>query len=160
MENPFPIKWQEVIHRDKDEEKHTADVKTDEGWTIEFQHSPFKPEERRNRNNFYKKIVWVADGLRREKDKPKLDKVLGEGGVISTDNFRFSYAYLPEDSRILREWMNSKVPVFFNLNESFLWFLLPIVLNDTVYLRQAENDFFIEAQTSNGFEDFLKFVYT
>lgn len=158
--NHFPIEWQEVIHRDEDGEKHIADVKTDEGWIIEFQHSPIKPEERGTRNKFYKKIIWVVDGLRRERDKPKLNKVLGEGGIISTDNFRFSYAHFPEESRILREWMNSEVPVFFDFNESSLWFLLPIVLNDTVYLLEVENDFFIEAQTSNVFEDFLKLVYT
>ncbi len=158
--NHFPKDWQEVIHQDESGEKHIADVKTDEGWAIEFQHSPIKPDERRTRNSFYKKIVWVVDGSRRERDKPKLDKIFSERGSIRTDNFCFSYTEFPEDSRILREWMNSEVPVFFDFNESSLWFLLPTVLNGNVYLLQVENDFFIDAHTSNGFESFLIFVYT
>ena len=66
--NQFPKEWQEVIHRDESGEKHIADVKTSEGWAIEFQHSYLKPEERRSRNNFYNKLIWVVDGTRRKTD--------------------------------------------------------------------------------------------
>ena len=41
----FPVNWQEVIHQAENGEKHIADVKTDQGWVIEFQHSRIKPEE-------------------------------------------------------------------------------------------------------------------
>lgn len=54
----FPVNWQEVVYQAEDGEKHIADVKTDTGWVIEFQHSYIKPEERRSRDAFYKKIVW------------------------------------------------------------------------------------------------------
>ena len=40
----FPESWQEVIHQADDGERHIADVKTDRGWVIEFQHSFIKPE--------------------------------------------------------------------------------------------------------------------
>ena len=49
----FPINWQEVVHHAETGEKHIADVKTDRGWVIEFQHSPLEPEERRSRETCY-----------------------------------------------------------------------------------------------------------
>jgi competence protein CoiA len=50
----FPDHWQEVIQHSADGEKHIADVRTERGWVIEFQHSRIKPEERRSRNAFYR----------------------------------------------------------------------------------------------------------
>lgn len=48
----FPVGWQEVIQQDTNGERHIADVKTAEGWVLEFQHSYLKPEERSSRNDF------------------------------------------------------------------------------------------------------------
>ena len=60
----FPDDWQEVVHRAENGEKHIADVKTDQGWVLEFQHSYLKSEERYSREAFYRKLVWVVDGTR------------------------------------------------------------------------------------------------
>ena len=46
-------------------EKHIADVKTERGDVLEFQHSPLDPQERRAREEFYQRMVWVVDGTRR-----------------------------------------------------------------------------------------------
>ena len=62
----FPEHWQEVVQEAENGEKHIADVKTNQGWVIEFQHSYIKPEERRSRDDFYQKLVWVVDGTRRD----------------------------------------------------------------------------------------------
>ena len=70
----FPVDWQEVIHFDGSGEKHIADVKTQTGYVLEFQHSYLDPEERRSRNVFYSKLVWIVDGTRRETDKLSLKK--------------------------------------------------------------------------------------
>jgi competence protein CoiA len=56
----FPADWQEVVHRAEDGERHIADVKTQNGWVIEFQHSFLKAEERRSRDGFYPKLIWVV----------------------------------------------------------------------------------------------------
>src|SRR6266705_700580 len=64
----FPRDWQEVICQAEQGEKHIADVKTDREWVIEFQHSHIKPEERRLRDLFYKRLIWVVDGTRRKRD--------------------------------------------------------------------------------------------
>jgi competence CoiA-like predicted nuclease len=42
--NQFPVGWQEIVHRAENGEKHIADVKTSQGWVLEFQHSPIKSE--------------------------------------------------------------------------------------------------------------------
>jgi competence protein CoiA len=63
--NRFPRQWQECIHFDQETgEKHIADVKTDRGLVIEFQHSVMAPEELRSREQFYKSMVWIVDGCR------------------------------------------------------------------------------------------------
>jgi competence protein CoiA len=53
----FRTDWQEVIHSTENGEKHIADVKIDQGWVLEFQHSHLDPEERRARDAFY---YWWA----------------------------------------------------------------------------------------------------
>ena len=67
----FPKTWQEFRFIAESGEMHIADVKTKKNWVIEFQHSPISYEERQARNNFYKKLVWVVDGMTRKRDKPK-----------------------------------------------------------------------------------------
>jgi competence CoiA-like predicted nuclease len=56
----FPVDWQEFVCRAENGEKHVADVRTDRGWVIEFQHSHIKLEERRSRDTFYRKLVWSS----------------------------------------------------------------------------------------------------
>lgn len=80
--NQFPVEWQEIVHRAENGEKHIADVKTRQGWVLEFQHSPIKSEERQARNDFYQRLIWVVDGTRRKSDKTKFIKVLQEGICI------------------------------------------------------------------------------
>ena len=95
-----------------DGEKHIADVKTVHGSVIEFQHSFITSEERLSRDNFYPKLVWVVDGLRRKRDKEQFFNALKDGVQI-TPNPMLMKIYT-EESRILNEWSSSKVPVFFD----------------------------------------------
>src|SRR5690606_37342226 len=45
--NYFPEEWQEIVLIDKNtNERHVADIKTDEGWVVEIQHSPIDAKER------------------------------------------------------------------------------------------------------------------
>ena len=68
----FPRHWQEVLHKATTGERHIADVKTDHDWVIEFQHSHLKPDERRSRDDFYPKLIWVVDATRRKRDRERL----------------------------------------------------------------------------------------
>ena len=82
----FPIAWQEVIHPAENGEKHIADVKTDHGWVIEFQYSFIKPDERRSRNAFYPKLVWVVNGTRRKRDRAQFLRACEHGVPLRKDS--------------------------------------------------------------------------
>lgn len=113
----YPIDCQEVVHIDQTSgEKHIADVKTSDGYVIEFQHSFLNPEERRSRNSFYKNPIWVVNGTRRLKDR---------------DQFLRLYSYSPDAlprrpvkeisrtgrfrSQLIEEWVNGSSHVFFDI---------------------------------------------
>jgi len=72
----FPKEWQEVVHFDEEtNEKHIADVKTDKGVIIEFQNSPISTDEIIARENFYKDLIWIVNGLHFKKSFFILDKL-------------------------------------------------------------------------------------
>ena len=88
--NEFPREWQEVIHKDESGEKHIADVKTDEDWVVEFQHSAIASEERNSRDQFYKKLIWVVDGTRRKTDVKQFQKVLNDNAHMDRPSRNFA----------------------------------------------------------------------
>ena len=72
--NKFPESYREVIFQDTTtNDYHRADIHTKDGVTIEFQNSPIPVEEFNQRNSFYKKIIWVVNGLK-FKDNITLDR--------------------------------------------------------------------------------------
>ncbi|MFA7379097.1 MAG: competence protein CoiA family protein [Bacteroidia bacterium] len=63
--NKFPENYREVTFKDANtNEYHRADIHTKDGVTIEFQNSPLSVEEFNQRNRFYKKLIWVVNGLK------------------------------------------------------------------------------------------------
>lgn len=126
----FPKSWQEVIHFDENGEKHIADVKTDKDWTLEFQHSFLKPEERRARDGFYPKLVWIIDGLRRKRDKIQFCKLFDDAHLINIKPWLYQ-VYIDE-SVLLKEWSTCRAPVIFDFGLEnnpellrHLWCLIP-----------------------------------
>lgn len=149
----YPIEWQEVIQFDEKGGKHIADIKTGNGLVLEFQHSYIKPEEIRSRNAFYPKLAWIVDGLRRIKDKPRFLKVIKEGSVISLEKFQVHCLEFPEESRILKEWVDFQVPVFFDFHEpERLWFLIPNSSIEMAYIVRISRKYFLEITKSNLLE--------
>jgi hypothetical protein len=116
----FPEDWQECVYRAEDGEKHIADVRTDQGWVIEFQHSSIKPDERRSRDAFYKKLVWVVNAARLEGDRARFDKALEAGTRIG----QITWQVQLDDCRLLRQWAGSYGPIFFDFGGEMLWWLL------------------------------------
>jgi hypothetical protein len=121
--NQFPSDWQEIVQYAEDGEKHIADLKTQEGWVIEFQHSYIKPEERRSREAFYQKLIWVVDGTRRVSDKKRFFEVLGDGDSSFNKNYPSLKSTFPEGA-LLRDWIDSNTHVFFDFGDEDLWWLL------------------------------------
>jgi hypothetical protein len=157
----FPVDWQEVIHFDKSGEKHIADVKTQSGCVLEFQHSYLNPEERRSRNAFYPKIVWVVDGTRRKTDKPQFQKIIEESTYVCTEPHILRVSF-PDECRLLKEWHDINALVFIDFQEvkeskqSMLWFLFPKISSSEAYLSAFSRAKFIELHNKNKFDELVK----
>jgi Competence protein CoiA-like family len=131
--NQYPTAWQECPQHDQHGEKHIADVRTEHGLVIEFQHSHLKPEERVARERFYGNMVWVVDGARLKRDLPRF--VEGIQSVRRLPNGRYLTAF--PDELFPPSWLSCNLPVFFDFANRtdlaeearhvshLLWCLLP-----------------------------------
>jgi competence protein CoiA len=157
----FPDNWQEVVHPAENGMKHIADVKTERGWVIEFQHSYIKPEERRSRDAFYPKLVWVVDGTRRKRDGNQFLEALNNGARFVEE--------LPivkvrsDECALLREWAGSNAPVFFDFGtEQVLSWLIAGRADGPAYVGSVSHASFIEmhrggvTQMARDFDEFVK----
>jgi len=159
----FPVDWQEVIHFDGNGEKHIADVKTQTGYVLEFQHSYLNPEERRSRNAFYSKLVWIVDGTRRKTDKLQFEKAIKESTAVIKEPL-IRRILFPEECRPLKEWHDSNALVFFDFqetketNQSMLWFLFPKIATNEAYISPFSRQKFIEMHNENTFDEMVRNV--
>lgn len=120
----FPLECQEVVHHANDGERHIADVKTRDGWIMEFQHSHIDPDERRSREAFYKSLIWVVDGTRRQRDRAQFAITWGNGE--SRDPFSTKRRIPSPGGALLRDWTGSDVHVFLDFGDpQWLWWLFP-----------------------------------
>lgn len=130
--NNFPIEWQEVIFIDEHtNEKHIADIRTDSGLVVEFQHSFLKQDERISREKFYRNMVWIVDGTRLKRDFPRFLKG-------KNNHFENQIFYETDNPKIFEvdfvdwcfplAWLKSSVPVIFD-------FLGDGTLDDSEVLR-------------------------
>jgi len=156
----FPADWQEYVHRAEDGERHIADVRTGDGWAIEFQHSYIKPEERRSREAFYPRLTWVVDGLRRGRDKARFLKSWDESSPVSRASpVRSVWS---GEGALFRDWVDSRAHVFFDLGEEeVLWWLSPISDDMWAFVARVSREEFIRAHrrtTTEGADGFDAFV--
>lgn len=150
----FPADWQEFRQEDENGEWHIADVKTHEGWVIEFQHSNLNPDERRARDTFYQpKLIWVVDGLRLKKDKPQFLNALEEGTKVGGDKIvRIAFW---DECRLLREWADGNRYIFFDFDEDVLWWLYKSQ-NGQMYVAQYPRTEFIKRHHNGDFEEIFR----
>lgn len=154
----FPVEWQERIHIASDGEKHIADVKTDSGVVLEFQHSHLNPEERRARNKFYQKLVWVVDGNRRPRYKAQFFKALEEMNPVSSGPTvrKIFLAW----SQLLQEWVDPHAPAFIDFGEeSPLWGLIP-ANPDSMYVHVAaiSRNEFVDLHLKGTIQEFVEYI--
>ena len=156
----FPAECQEIIHHAEDGERHIADVKTERGWVIEFQYSYIKPEERRSREAFYKKLVWVVNGTRRKRDRAQLIRAWEEGVPVGGNSLvRKAFS---DDRGLLREWASSSAPIFLDLGDKeWLWWLVAKNTNGSAYVQPFPRAQFIAwhrspaTEAARQFDDFV-----
>lgn len=157
----FPVEWQEVVHIADDGEKHVADVKTNQGWTIEFQHSYLNPEERSARNAFYPKLVWVIDGMRRKWDLQQFQRALEESQVVDNKGL-VRRVNFPDECTLLKEWNDSPSLVLFDFQDvketidTTLWILLPGISSSKAYLMSISQKNFIDYHLDERFDEMVK----
>lgn len=122
----FPLDWQEVVHRADDGERHIADVRTAQGWVLEFQHSYLNAREREARDAFYPRLVWVVDGLRRKRDRSQFLQALKHARQIHPTMVVVRLS--GHRSALVRDWVGGRAPVFIDFGQEdpdHLWCLAP-----------------------------------
>jgi hypothetical protein len=133
-------------------------VRTDLVWMIEFQHSYLTPEERRSRDGFYKKLVWVVDATRRKTDADQFRKALAASTAIGP----FLRRVHLDECRLLREWAGSSAPVYFDFGPGpTLWSLLARRGDEPAYVSPFSRDDFIachHGKGTGGARDFDEFT--
>ena len=149
----FPKEWQEVINYDLvTGEKHIADVKTDTGLVLEFQHSSITPQERKSREDFHKAMVWIAN-IVNKRDVKLFEEYPNK--IEST--FRKSEMDIPS------RWFDSKVPVLFDLDDpeqeketDLLYCMLPQTMDKWYkrFLIISKQDF-IEKANNGSIKQYL-----
>jgi len=139
----FSKECQEVIMHDKKTgEKHVADIKTQSGIVIEFQHSPMNIKEQSSREQFYKNMVWVVDA-RKYYDKFKQNINLLEHCKSNKNYFYIKIdSFESQKNCFPQRWLESSVPVIFdfginddiedndyNKQKKWLWCVFPEKFN-------------------------------
>ncbi|MBR0969681.1 competence protein CoiA [Bradyrhizobium japonicum] len=157
----FPKGWQETIHAAPNGEKHIADVKTESGVALEFQHSFLPEAERQGREQFYSKMIWIVDGQRRKRDRAQFfasfDNAIHQQPLVIPARLH--------DSALLRDWKASRVPVYFDFGDSepsdlcrfsepTLWRLNPNSQSGAVFLSPVAKSYLIEVyRTGVAFDE-------
>lgn len=156
----FPVAWQETFFRDEQtKEIHIADICTDYGLVIEFQHSHLEPQERSLRENFYKGMVWVVDGTRLKRDHARFLKAKKD--FRPTDNPGIYYVdYIDECFPL--SWIKSSVAVIFDFNgmvsdietaplDGQLYCLFPVRVGRYAIVAELARSFFIDTVNDGDF---------
>lgn len=141
----FPNDWQEIHHISESGEKHIADVRTDQNFVLEFQHSYLNHEERKSRQDFYKKLIWVVHAKTRKRDQEKFLSLLNKGIQIKQNLPLLMLRGFLDECALLRDWAGSPAPIFFDFDEtSTLWYLLPQSTVSQAYVVKFSKEYFIE----------------
>lgn len=135
--NHFPKEWQEIRHQDERGTFHIADVKTDQGIIVELQNSVISKEERDSRNEFYKKMIWIVNGLRNKGDLGKFEKALSG---LKPNHLPTDIHSIPVNSCIiLQDWIDCSTPIFLDFgHEEKLWLIYPKIIDSNVFIKQVQ----------------------
>lgn len=152
--NKFPDDWQEIAFiSNKNGEKHIADVLTNHGLVIEFQHSHINPDERKSREEFYEKLIWVVDGTRLKLDytrflkgKETLEKVKEGIYKVEHPEVCFPKDWLVSRVPVIFDYLVNEVPIEDNENErKTLYCLFPMLIGRNVFMAEIPRRAFIKS---------------
>ena len=138
----FPESWTEVVQQAPSGERHIADVKTANGYVIEFQHSHISDAERLAREQFYEQLIWVVDGLRLKQDQNFLNAVR-LGRIISGRSDRI--VFNGNGFQVTKRWMLSQNLVCLDFGENDLWCVSPHRKNWQSFAAQISKTQLVDA---------------
>lgn len=147
--NQFSIDWHENVRFADDGEKHVADIRTEAGLVLEFQHSALKPAEREAREKFYGNMVWVVDGTRLVRDLPRFREYRD---ILRTTGSDGIYTCHAPERLFPKNWITSSACVFFDFGQQegepdLLWGILPYrVYGDAVIIAMPRTQFVARAK--------------
>jgi competence protein CoiA len=155
----FPEQLQEVRQASLDGEVHIADVKTEDGIVLEFQHSSISLKERISRENFYRQMVWVVNGRRLERDLSSFQKALML--ALPVGNAHLKLLLLNQACILVKRWAGSRCPIYVDfgnavfdvlrhVNEPVLWKLEFLVPSRRVVATPVSRRSFLERHRDNG----------
>lgn len=149
--NHFPAEWQEIIHKDTTGERHIADIKTDKGFVIEFQHSVIKSSEVQSREVFYKNMAWIVNGTRLKSGYLRFCK--GLSSLRNLNNTGFFLSTSPE-ACFPANWLTSSVLVYFDFQadskRADLWCLFPGRVDGHAVIACVSQKQFIELSSTTS----------
>ncbi|MBO0132270.1 competence protein CoiA [Agrobacterium burrii] len=157
--NEFPAPWQEVRCIAADGELHVADVKTEAGMVLEFQHSNISVVERSSREGFYGNMVWLVDGTRLKKDLPNFQETIRSAPVLK--EAPLSLLIHDRANQLVERWAGSKRPVFvdfggarpdlpFITDDEVLWRLQYVPGTNNVVATPVSRSSFVDHFRNNG----------
>ena len=156
--NKFPEQWQEKTKTDEETgEAHRADVETDEGWVIELQHSYISPIEKRSRNKFYKKLIWIIDANRLKKPIVQLKRNIKLDDKICIKNKSTAYR-VKEKFSLLEDWIDQGEVVFLDFGGDNFFFIYPAISDPyrQQYFAPMNKSKFIEYLESQNFSNWFE----
>jgi len=110
LESEWHIKWKNEFPKEGQEvkvENHFADIKTKEGLVIELQNSPLSAETIHEREQHYKRMIWVLNGETLAKGLEIRKKITCYG---------FKWKHFP------KSWLEAEADIYIDLE----WGLLKI----------------------------------
>ena len=123
-------------------ERHRADVKTESGLVLEFQHSPLSEAERVSREDVYPRLVWVVHANRR-RDQKKFFASFPGRYVSHRDCRPLPSSEMTALSARLGE---SRAPVYFDFDETErVWRLYPFSGEVLAYVTPVDRAGFVKS---------------
>ncbi|MDH2292101.1 competence protein CoiA family protein [Cobetia sp. 14N.309.X.WAT.E.A4] len=118
----FPVSNQEYIFTDTETgERHVADVFSSKGVVIEFQSYAISPQEMNARESFYKKMIWVVNGAKRQSDLFIFNQGLSASN--SDDPCLHEITWFGR-GKLFHKWIGSTKHVYFDFGGEYVWHLI------------------------------------
>jgi competence protein CoiA len=131
----FPMECQEFIIG-----KHRADIRTKSRWIIELQNSPISSEQIKEREEYYKKMIWVLNGNTIGKNIEIRKK---EKGFVT-----FKWKWFP------KSWEVAKKPIYLDFGSELL--LIKKLYKNKITREIEEEEYVIRTYPVSGYGIIIK----